>query len=362
MASAEIPLMKLKVVEVPALLNPIAKSPGFAKKQLADWKLDVMGLCGFGCRYCSSNEGNYLRINRQPFADLTEEQLGERVLPTDDPALTFVMPDVIEHLERQLHGMPKGFGAGETLVVSMLTDAFSPPPIKDGTTEAALKLVLARTSFRVRVLTKSAIVGRSSWIEFFLRHPKRFVVGLSTGTLDDEWARRVEVNTSSPSSRLRALCELQDAGVPTFGMLCPVFPDAVKRDALAELIDAIRPALCEHVWAEPFNDRSNWKAVRDGYATDSPGYAWLTRVYADGDRDAWSSYATKLYRRLARAARRDGWIEKLRFLLYEGGITTVDAQDFRGLNGVLLQSPSTDGWSKNVHIRALQQHAGHGYV
>jgi hypothetical protein len=69
--------MKNKTVEVPAIKNPIQKSPGFAKKDLADFKLDIMALCGFGCRYCSSNSGNYLRINRTPFTEAAMVQLGE---------------------------------------------------------------------------------------------------------------------------------------------------------------------------------------------------------------------------------------------------------------------------------------------
>ena len=61
-----------------------------------------MSLCGFGCRYCSSNAGNYLRINRRKFADATEAQSGLRVLPADEPALTFEWPDVLQRLEEQL--------------------------------------------------------------------------------------------------------------------------------------------------------------------------------------------------------------------------------------------------------------------
>ena len=47
--------MKNVIVNVPAVKGPIRKSPGFAKKELADYKLDIVALCGFGCRYCSSN-------------------------------------------------------------------------------------------------------------------------------------------------------------------------------------------------------------------------------------------------------------------------------------------------------------------
>lgn len=73
--------VKNRVVNVPSIKQPITKSPGFAKKELADYKLDLMALCGFGCLYCSSNEGNYLRIRRSEFADHTLDQLGPSTRP-----------------------------------------------------------------------------------------------------------------------------------------------------------------------------------------------------------------------------------------------------------------------------------------
>lgn len=363
--------MKLKIVEVPSIKEPITKSPGFAKKLLADYKLDLMALCGFGCSYCSSNTGNYLRINRERFADMTQVQLGERLYPTAEPALTFTWPDVIHKLTVQLHKKPKAWGAGKTLVVSQLTDAFSPLALANGITEEALNLVLDATSFRIRVLTKGAAVASDKWIRFFLDHPGRFVVGLSVGTMDDEWARRIEVGTSSPTARLRAHRALQDAGVPTFGMLCPVFPDALG-DVVRELIEAIRPEQCEDIWAEPYNDRDNWQSVRDGYAVGSPGARWLTAVYELHDREMWSDYASRLYDSIWAISVSGGWTSKLHYLLYEGGITAADAvRYFQGLDGVLLQDPrakvsdqftGASGWSRNKAIRALQRHEGHGMV
>jgi hypothetical protein len=94
--------MRTKLVVVPNLRRLLHPSPGFAKKGLAEWKLDIVELCEFGCSYCSSNAGNLLRINREPLADLTEAQTGERTYPVDDPALMFVWTDVEEQLESEL--------------------------------------------------------------------------------------------------------------------------------------------------------------------------------------------------------------------------------------------------------------------
>lgn len=343
------------IVEINSIRAPIAPSPGFAKKKLSDYKLDIMGLCGFGCLYCSSNAGNYLRINRQQFKEETQRQLGVPLLPTESPDLMFVWPDVLERLEEQLSTKPASWGAGKTLVFSMLTDGFSPYLVKNGITRRALDLVLERTGFRIRVLTKNAIVGSPEWLAFFSRWQDRFVVGLSLGTLDNQWARRIERGASLPSARLKALHRLQGAQIHTYGMLCPIFPDLLVPNELEKLIDAINPSKLETVWAEPFNDRSNWSKVRAGYQKDSPGYQWLTDIYEHRQRDAWSRYARQLYERLVRHGKKKGWAHKLNYLLYEKDVTATDATKMAPFKQILLQGEKLDGGlSKNENIKNLQ--------
>lgn len=348
--------MKNKIVFIPSIKEPIQPSPGFLKKQLAHFKLDILGLCGFGCSYCSSNTGNSLRIHRASFALMSQQQLGEALTPFDDPGLTYVWPDVIEKLERQLAGKPRSWGQGETLVYSMLTDAFSPWPLTQGITRRALELVLERTSFRIRVLTKNSIVGTRPWIEFFLAHPGRFVVGLSIGTLDHDLAGELEKGTSTPKARIRALRKLQDAGVPTFGMLCPVFPSTLEGGGLESLLDAIRPELCEKVWSEVFNDRANRQHVRDSLSEGRLEREWLQQAFGTGDDSEWSRVATELYLRLKAHASQHEWSPKLRYLLYEDRVVEADVARMGALEGILLQSKhGEDGLSQNPAIAALQR-------
>jgi DNA repair photolyase len=347
--------MKSKNVIVPQMKSLIKKAPGFAKKKLATYKLDIAALCAFGCRYCSSNTGNYLRINQKVFAACAEDQIGKAVKPIEDPCLMMVWPEVVNQLTEELEGKNKSYGEGHTLIFSMLTDGFSPPLVEEGITQAVLELMLDRTSFRIRVLTKNAIVGSKEWVHFFAEHKDRFVVGLSTGSLDDDWSQRMELGTSPPSDRFAALANLQAAGVPTYGMLCPVFPDMLEDGLIEKMIELINPELVEHIWAEPYNSRANWKVVRDSFVPGSQAYEWFTNVYGHKWTYLWSRYATDLYRRMHRPALMGGWVHKIRYLLYEDKITAADSLQFRELEGVLLQSkPGDDGCSQNPNIAKLQ--------
>jgi DNA repair photolyase len=209
--------------------------------------------------------------------------------------------------------------------------------VAEGLTERTLDKVLRRTGFRIRVLTKSAIVGTDRWIKLFHAWPGRFVVGLSIGTLDDAWARRVELGTSSPTARVRAHRRLQDAGVPTFGMLCPIFPDALGGAGVERLVEAIRPERCETVWSEPFNDRANWRSVAAGYVEGSAGrYALAAMFEGPGRTIIWSAYAVALYERVHRALGAEA--HKHRYLLYQDRMTRDARESMCGAEGVLFQS------------------------
>ncbi|REK22677.1 MAG: hypothetical protein DWQ42_16635 [Planctomycetota bacterium] len=341
-------------IEIDSDKNVIQEST-WGKKELAEYKVDLLKLCGFGCTYCSSNGGMHISMQLQTISDAFTEAKGKKFDRYDVGDIVITLKGVLDTLQRQLDDRRRPWGKGKTLAFCQLTDGFSPHLLRTGTTRRALEMLIDRTEFRIRVLTKSAIVGRPEWIRFFSDHADRFVVGLSIGSLNDIWARCVERLTSVPTSRVKALHALQDAGIPTYGMLCPMFPEVLDGDHIERLMEAIRPDLCEHVWAEPFNDRDNWEYVRKCYFEGSTMWNWMTDVYENGRQDLWSDYATALYQRLKSKAASDGWMKKLRYLLYEDGIVASDAAAFEGLDGVLLQSkPRLDGRSRNKAIAALQ--------
>jgi DNA repair photolyase len=345
--------MKSQVIEVGPRKSMISKS-SWPTKKLADVHLEAILFCEFGCRYCSSNSGLHLRFLKKSILKAVEAALGKRFEPHNAAHIVIAYREVVAALENELNRRRKKPGTGKTLVYSQLTDGFSPVLLKTATTRRILELLLEKTNYRIRILTKNAIVGRPEWVKFFAQYRERLVVGLSIGTLDERFAARMEGRTSRPQSRISALQTLQDAGVPTFGMLCPVFPQVLETDELERLIDAIRPDHCEHVWAETFNDRSNWRSVRDAYPQGSETWNWLTRVFGQRETALWSRYATDLYCRIHDQAVQGNWTDKLRYLLYEKDIAAEDAVSFQELNGVLLQcKKGKDGRSKNPAFSSL---------
>lgn len=347
--------MKNKLV----MIEPMAKliqPTKWAKKGLADFKIDLTGLCGFGCTYCSSNTNPFHSWNKHTFATEVREQLGVEASPTTDPELTYVFRgNIVEQLRAELAGRPKSFGKGKTLAFGCLTDNLAPyliqrrDPETPSIAEQCLVMLLEQTSFRIRILTKNAAVANRRGVELLEPWKHRVVVGLSIGTLDPEWARRVEKGTSSPAKRIAATRALQDAGIPTFGMLCPVFPGAVQD--VDAILDGIRPERVETVWAEPYNDRSNWRNVVGSAATEAD----LARMFGeDRDPKAWSDYAVGLYKKLRLRADAEGWTDKLAYMLYEASMEASYARTFSDLRGVLLQSIDKMGRSKHPVFAALQ--------
>ena len=350
--------MKNRLVVIPNT-EKIIQPSGWKKKGLAEYHVELSGLCGFGCRYCSSNSTPWMRINRERFGAMTLEQLGEPLTPKGNPELAYVWSrDVVEVLREELRGRRKSLGAGKTLALSQSTDPLS-PAVDPKVTEAVIRLLVEATSFRIRILTKNAIIGSEQWIEFLKEMGNRVVVSLSIGTLDHDWSSNIEVGTSTPVARLRALRRLQDAGVPTYGMLCPIFPSLVASGRLDDLVDAIRPNLCEFVWAEPYNDRDNWRVVRDGHPEESAERDWFDRAFGSNkETGLWSSYATDLCKSLRLRAEAEGWLEKLRYMLYEADVEPEHARSFCDLRGVLLQSIDRAGRSKHPEFQKLQEQAG----
>ncbi len=328
-----------KPVDVPwrnPVRNPIRKCPGFEKKELAIYKLDAMAFCQFGCVYCSSNCGNLMRINTASIKRWSKKIVGVPLSArTDAEKFYMSYPGIVDALEEQLLKYPKLRTIEGVLQFGMLVDNFSPFLVSNGITLQILMILLEKTKFTIRILTKSAAVARNEFIELFQRYPGRVTVGSSCGTMNADEIRHVELFTSSPATRAMAIRNLQESGIRTFLMACPILPGFTKINEIEELYSAFNPPKLESAWAEPYNDRANWKSLLDSYKNYDKK-AELFNIMSD--KREWASYALSLAQTHADTLKKFGFKGNSIFLLYQDGMTDDEIAIAKSIRGVSFQS------------------------
>lgn len=155
--------------------------------------------------------------------------------------------------------------------------------------------IFTLTHWQIRLLSKSPLI-----VEIAKRIPaeyqSRMIYGLSTGTLDDNLAKCIEISTPLASNRIKALHYLQHNGYRTFGMLCPSLPQDDYDSFSQQMSEAVRVGRCEHVWAEILNARGEsmrrtCDALRNGgFSTEA---ARLMKIATDPD--AWEEYSRSTF-------------------------------------------------------------------
>jgi DNA repair photolyase len=292
----------------------ISWSDAFAHKNLTSGPVINLGdACVYACAYCyveASSKGRFtglLRGQGLDFQDVVIRRCGRSGAAT-----------AIDTLARQLAKKPWD-GRSREFHTCFTSSTVDPAPNSEllEETARAIAVVLNETCWDVRVLSKSANLPRlaARVVELVPGAERHLILGVSTGTLDDNLGRAIERGTPLVSKRVKSLHELQDAGFRTFGMICPSLPQADYNAFSSAMCEAIRVEKCEHVWAEPINVRgaSFRKTI---HALEQAGFnaeaAGLRAVSGKGTKDAWDDYAKQTF--LAHAANIPS--EKLRFLHY----------------------------------------------
>jgi DNA repair photolyase len=126
------------------------------------------------------------------------------------------------------------------ITVGANTDPYQPVERHKRVTREILE-VLTRTRHPVSIITKSALILRDLDLLTELAKDNLVSVAISITTLSSETKRSLEPRTASPQARLRAVRELNAAGVPT-GILCaPVIP-AITDHEMEAILEAATAA------------------------------------------------------------------------------------------------------------------------
>ena len=109
------------------------------------------------------------------------------------------------------------------ITIGANTDPYQPVERRMKITRSLLE-VLARTRHPVTLITKSALVLRDLDLLADLARDRLAGVAVSVTTLSNDLKRVMEPRAASPAARLRAVRELNAAGVPTGVLVAPVIP------------------------------------------------------------------------------------------------------------------------------------------
>jgi len=156
------------------------------------------------------------------------------------------------------------------IMIGANTDPYQPVERELQVTRSVLE-VLARTRHPVTVISKSALVLRDLDILTDLARDGLTSVAISITTLSAETKRSLEPRTASGQARLRALRELNSAGVPAGVMVAPVIP-AITDHEMEAILEASAQAGAR--WAA-------YTLVRLPYEIKDLFRDWLTEHFPD---------------------------------------------------------------------------------
>ena len=130
--------MKTEIVTIPHLKQIIQKS-SWGKKELADYHLDALLFCEYGCKYCSSNSGLHLKFKKHSIQTAVKKATATDFNPHDAGHIVIQYEELVQALNEELDGKSKRYGHGKTIVYSQLTDGFSPVLVQTGTARQVLE-------------------------------------------------------------------------------------------------------------------------------------------------------------------------------------------------------------------------------
>ena len=122
------------------------------------------------------------------------------------------------------------------ITIGANTDPYQPVERDKRVTRAVLE-VLAQTRHPVSIITKSALILRDLDLLTDLARDGLVSVAVSVTTLSAQTKRSLEPRTASPQARLRAVSELNAAGVPAGVLVAPVIP-AITDHELEAILEA----------------------------------------------------------------------------------------------------------------------------
>jgi DNA repair photolyase len=242
-----------------------------------EWTLNPYRGCTHGCHYC------YARRYQTQF------ELGSG---DEFASIIFVKTNLVDVLRREL---ARPSWTGEYVAVGTATDCYQPIEGHYRLTRSSLE-ALAEARNPAGVVTKGPMVVRDIDVLQELDRRAGCTVYISVPTVDERAWEQLEPGTAPPLKRLRAVRELNDAGIRCGVLMNPIVPGISSKPAILErTVKAIADAGAAFVGC---NVMFLEGGTRDHFMR------WLAEAYptmVDGYRQLYAhKYAPSSYRREVR--------------------------------------------------------------
>ncbi|CCG41391.1 SPL family radical SAM protein [Magnetospirillum molischianum] len=222
--------MNIKIVETTAKsIISASKIPD------ADYVVNPYTGCSFACSYC--------------YASFMGRFVGEPIETWG--SYLYVKTNAVELFERELARFSTA-RRKSSIFLSSVTDAWQGPEKKYRLARGILQ-VLSKTRYPgpVSILTKSPLVQDDLATIASLPAPD---VGVTITSTDDAISRAFEVHAPSASSRIEVLRTFNNAEIPTYAFIGPLFPHfRFLPNKLEELFSRIAETGTKRIYVEQIN-------------------------------------------------------------------------------------------------------------
>jgi len=257
-------------------------------KNLCNYVINVATGCTHGCKFCyvPSTPNIKMRgdmLEKQADVEDGQQEWGSYLLYRDD------LPErLAQKLENKQTWEQQDGGRG-VVMISSGTDCYQDRRAAQITRGCVIELV--KHNKPVRILTRSPAVVRD--IDVFEAADGLVTVGSSIPCLDDELVRSIEPGAPAPSTRLNALEEISNAGVPVYVSMSPTYPTQ-DRDDIRRLLRTFKKRLDpDVVFHEPINPRGGNFEMTVKAARDAGQDELADELEKLSDRDNWIEYSKR---------------------------------------------------------------------
>ena len=197
------------------------------------WTINPYRGCEFACKYC------YARYTHE-FMEIRDNVEFERKI--------FIKQQAAWLLGRDL----KKVKPHEEIAIGTATDPYQPAERRYEITRSLLEELALHRGYDIGIVTKSDLITRDIDVLRRVACQNKLFVNITITTLDTQLARILEPRAPRPDLRLRAVTELNSAGVDA-GVICaPVVPGITDKPRdLDALVAATKQAGGKYIFANP---------------------------------------------------------------------------------------------------------------